>query len=175
MYEFSLKKADPELKALGIHTDDLRFNYGEVAEHLNNCKASGDEEGFYETMRWMSEQDLFFLCYFVLDLPVNDPFLIARIYEVQNLHHFTVDLWSREHFKSSVLSFGLTIWQLIHNPEERICLFSHTRVMAKNHLRRIKQTLEQNIILHKAFPDIFFANPAIASSMLLSKTSHTMW
>ena len=160
MYEFSLKKADPDLKALGIHTDDLRFNYGEVAEHLNNCKASGDEEGFYETMRWMSEQDLFFLCYFVLDLPVNDPFLIARIYEVQNLHHFTVDLWSREHFKSSVLSFGLTIWQLIHNPEERICLFSHTRVMAKNHLRRIKQTLEQNVILHKAFPDIFFANPA---------------
>jgi len=160
MYEFTLKKADPELKKLGIHTDELRHDYAASADHLNTCMATGDEAGYFKAMRWMAEQDLFFLCYFILDLPVNDPFLIARIYEVQNKHHFTVDLWSREHFKSSILSYALTIWQLIHNPEERICIFSHTRVMAKNHLRRIKQTLEQNTILHRAFPDIFFANPS---------------
>ena len=160
MLHFEPAKADPELKKLGIHSDEYRHDYVQLSLDLQEFIRTGNDGAYYEIIHHMCKVDLFFLCYFVLDLPVNHPFLLARIYEAQDLHHFTVDLWSREHFKSSILSYGLTIWQLIQNPEERICIFSHTRVMAKSHLRRIKQTLEMNTDLHQAFPDIFYSNPA---------------
>jgi predicted phage terminase large subunit-like protein len=147
------------LKALGIHQDEYRFDYVQLAKYLNECIELKNIAGYLKTIRWMSKQDLFFLCYFVLELPVNHPFLIARIYSAQDDHDFTVDLWAREHWKSTILSYALSIWQLLQSPEERIVIFSHTRVLAKSHLRRIKYCLEQNDILHKAFPEIFYSNP----------------
>jgi len=159
MFEFKPVTADPQLKELGIHEDEYRFDYVELARYLNECEETKNNAGYLKTVRWMSQQDLFFLCYFVLGMPVNHPFLIARIYQSQDDYNFTIDLWSREHFKSSILSFALPIWQILQSPEERIAIFSHTRVLAKSHLRRIKHELEQNTLLHRAFPDIFYDNP----------------
>lgn len=107
----------------------------------------------------MGREDLFFLCYFVLDLPVNHPFLLARINEVQKKSHMTIDLWAREHWKSTILTFALTIFEFLRNKEERTCIFSHTRSLAKSHLRRIKQALESNELLLEANPDVFYRYP----------------
>jgi phage terminase large subunit-like protein len=110
-------------------------------------------------VRTLAKKDLFFLLYFVLDFPVNHPFLIARIYEVQDKNDFTLDLWSREHFKSSIITCGMSIFDILQNRENRVGIFSHTGALAKKHLDRIKLILEGNDILKTAFPDIFYKNP----------------
>lgn len=157
--DFVPQKGDPELIKLGIHSNDYRADYEKISADLKMYARQDNHDEFLRVVHHMAKVDLFFLCYFVLDLPVNHPFLLARINEVQDKSHMTVDLWAREHWKSTILTFVLTIFELIRNKEERICIFSHTRALAKSHLRRIKQALESNELLLEAFPDVFYRHP----------------
>lgn len=154
-------EADPRLVEVGIHCDksDWRTDYNAVSVELKKLIQAGEEDRFLQLMRVCAQDDFLFLCYFVLDMPVSHPFLVARCYDIQDKHGNTVNLYAREHWKSSLLTFGLTIWKLIHNKNERIGIFSHTRAMAISHLRRIKQELETNLYLLNAFPDIFHLHP----------------
>ncbi len=78
-----------------------------------------------------------------------------------------LDLWAREHYKSSVLTFGLTIQDIltshgedpIYDDEVTVGIFSHTRPIAKQFLRQIKTEFERNENLKSWFPDILWANP----------------
>ena len=74
-------------------------------------------------------------------------------------HDGTLDLWAREHYKSTIITYGLPIQEIINNPEERIAIFSHTRPIAKGFLRNIKLTLEGNPPAKRWFPDVFWAMP----------------
>ena len=71
-----------------------------------------------------------------------------------------LDLWSRFHYKSSILTFGLILQEILRNPEITICIFSHTRPAAKAFLRQIKTELEVNQRLKELFSDILFTDPA---------------
>jgi len=111
-------------------------------------------------VRDLALKDLFFLLYFVLGVrSINHPWIVKRIQEVEEKHNKTLDLWSREHYKSTILTYGLVIQELLRNPEERIAIFSHTRGIAKAFLHRIKLTFEQNDLLKLTFPDILYPNP----------------
>jgi predicted phage terminase large subunit-like protein len=110
--------------------------------------------------RELCQQDLFFLLYFVLGVKtINHPWIVDRINEVQADHDKTLDLWSREHYKSTILTYALPIQEILNNPEERIAIFSHTRTIAKAFLRRIKLTFESNDLLKLLFPDVLYADP----------------
>jgi predicted phage terminase large subunit-like protein len=107
--------------------------------------------------RELCRTDLFFLLYFALGIKdVNHPWIVDRINEVQDDHDETLDLWSREHFKSTILTFGLVVQEILNNPEERIGIFSHTRMISKAFLRRIKLTFETNLFLLFLFPDVLY-------------------
>lgn len=56
---------------------------------------------------------------------------------------------------SSIISFGLTLQNILQDPEVTIGLFSFTRPMAKAFLRTLMREIESNHALHAAFPDIF--------------------
>jgi len=115
---------------------------------------------FVPTCRCLCLDDLFFLLYFGLGREdVNHPWLVARIREAEADHNGTLDLWAREHYKSTLFTYGLPIQELIHNPEERIGIFSHTRPAAKAFLRQIKLTLEGNCQVKRWFPDVFYGQP----------------
>jgi predicted phage terminase large subunit-like protein len=60
---------------------------------------------------------------------------------------------------STIITFGLTIQNIINNPEITAGIFSHTRPIAKAFLRQIKQEFENNAKLKKYFPEIFFEDP----------------
>jgi len=122
--------------------------------------AAGEIEAV-PTYRELCRNDLFFLLYFGLErTDVNDPFIIECIREVERDHVDTVDLWAREHYKSTIITYALPIQEIINNPEERIGIFSHTRPIAKGFLRQIKQTLEnKEVPVVKWFPDIFWRTP----------------
>ena len=61
-----------------------------------------------------------------------------------------------EHYKSSVITFGLTIQEILRDPEVTVGFFSHTRPIAKAFLRQIMREFEGNVLLQAAFPDVLW-------------------
>lgn len=140
------------------------LDYPRVTAHLNELLDCREDKLFYAYLRKFSEASLFFFAYFVLGLRgLNHPWLVARVREVQDDHNETLDLWFREAWKSTIISYALPIWEIREDPETSIAIFSHTRALAKGFLRRIKTTLETNKLLSAAWPEIFYANPAAES------------
>lgn len=93
--------------------------------------------------------------------------LFDRCREVQAAPDGYLDLWAREHYKSTIITFGLTILEILashgEDPliEEELTfgIFSHTRPIAKAFLRQIKVEFETNERLKRWFPDILHADP----------------
>ena len=131
--------------------------------------------------------DLYFLIRYGLRRPdIEKQWLLDRCIEVQNDPDGRLDLWAREHYKSTIITFGLTIQNILQshsttdasgipdwstqpentylNPasdgsEKTFCILSHNRPTAKAFLRQIKNELEQNELLKGWFPDVLFADP----------------
>lgn len=87
---------------------------------------------------------------------VDNDFAFRRCREVEAAPDGYLDLWSREHWKSSIITFGLTIQNILKDPEVTVGIFSHTRPIAKAFLRQIMRELEENETLHAAFPDVLY-------------------
>lgn len=85
---------------------------------------------------------------------VDNEFMFERCREVEANPNGYLDLWAREHGKSSIITFGLTLQNILQNPEITIGIFSHTRPIAKAFLRTLMREIENNRALHSAFPDI---------------------
>ena len=85
---------------------------------------------------------------------IDNQFAFDRCREVQANPDGYLDLWSREHWKSSIITFGLTLHNILNDPEITIGIFSHTRPIAKAFLRLLMREIENNRALHLAFPDI---------------------
>jgi predicted phage terminase large subunit-like protein len=113
-----------------------------------------------EVERHLAKTDLFYLLTVVLGrADLNHDWLFARCREVEAAPDGYLDLWPREHYKSTIGTFGLTIKDIINNPEVTIGLFSFTRPIAKAFLRQIKREFEGNERLRNLFPDIIWENP----------------
>lgn len=136
-----------------------KHNYSEMTRYLNKQIEAGEDKNLKNVIYSYATIDLFFLSYFVLGIPCNHPWLVSRINEIEECHNRTLDLWAREHFKSSLITYALTIQKILQNPERRCAIFSNTKSLAKKFLRRIKHTFEQNKFLQIAFSDILYENP----------------
>lgn len=107
-----------------------------------------------------ARRDLFFLMTEVLDRDdMEREWLFARCREVQASPNGHLDLWAREHYKSTIITLGLTIQDILNDPEVTVGIFSHTRPIAKGFLRQIKREFEGNEKLRHLFPDILWENP----------------
>ena len=109
--------------------------------------------------RWILE-DLYFLLRYVLRR--NDcekEWIFQRCREVQKDPNGYLDLWPRFHYKSTIITYALTIQEILRDPEVTIGIFSHTRPIAKAFLRQIKRELESNQTLQACFPEIIWADP----------------
>ena len=114
-----------------------------------------------EIARRLCLTDLYFLLWYGLGRSdIEHPWLLKRCQEVQANPNDHLDLWSREHYKSTIITFGLTIQDILNDPETTIGIFSHTRPIAKGFLRQIKREFEANELLKALFPDVLWAHPA---------------
>ena len=131
------------------------------AEAMRGAFESGGAVAFNEVRAELGRTDLFFLLVFILKLKVAmHPWIFARCRDVQRDPNDHLDLWGREHFKSSVITFALTIFDIINNPEITVAILSHTKAIARGFLKQIKKELEQNEDLWNLYPDVFYREPA---------------
>ena len=128
------------------------------------------EERERRDSRRRARVDLFYLLTEVLGRKdIKRPWLEERCAEVQASPNGHLDLWAREHYKSTIITFGKTIQDILashgddplpewNGREATIGIFSHTRPIAKGFLRQIKLEFERNQRLHALFPDIFWGD-----------------
>jgi predicted phage terminase large subunit-like protein len=114
-----------------------------------------------QSLRYLALNDLYFLIRYVLNRKdIERQWLFDRCKEIQDNPNDHIDLWAREHYKSTIITFGLTIQDILKDPEQTFGLFSHTRPIAKAFLRQIKRELESNVQLLELFPDVLWSNPS---------------
>lgn len=128
------------------------------AKFLSGCE--DNPELLENKIRVLSENDLFYLLTFTLNrADMLNPWLFARCRDVQRSPDNHLDVWAREHYKSTIITFGLTIQDIINDPEITIGLFSHTKGVARKFLAQIKTEIEMNEKLYKLWPDVFHVDP----------------
>lgn len=99
--------------------------------------------------------DLFYLLVYGMGRKDMDKdWLFARCREVQQSPNNHLDLWAREHYKSTIITIGLTILNVLQDPNITVGIFSHTRPIAKAFLRQIKREWETNLLLQAYYPCI---------------------
>lgn len=119
-----------------------------------------DPDEAHAVSRQLALTDLFFLGVYVLGRPdADNDWVFARCREVQAAPNGYLDLWAREHFKSTIITHWLTIQDILADPEVTFGIFSHTRPIAKQFLRQIKLDFERNEWLKALFPDVLWQEP----------------
>lgn len=120
------------------------------------------EDSHFESLaRDWAKRDLFFLLVYLLRrTDANRKWIFDRCREVQEAPNGYLDLWARFHYKSTLITYALTIQNILNDPELTFGIFSHTRPIAKSFLRQIKREFEANEVLKKLFPDVLWENPA---------------
>jgi len=105
------------------------------------------------------------------------PWVYKRCREVEAETDDMLDLWARGHYKSFIITYAGAIQEVLKNPEITICIFSHTKQIARAFLAQIKLSMESNDQLLRLFPDIFWGNTrqaprwSLDSGLLVKRSS----
>jgi phage terminase large subunit-like protein len=108
-------------------------------------------------VRLLCLRDRFFLLTMVLGVSVaNHPWVFERCREVEADPDEHLDLWSRGHFKSTIITYAGIIQEILRNPEIKICIFSYKADSAKLFVRQVLNAFSNNQTLLRCFPDILY-------------------
>lgn len=147
----------------------------EYYDFATRLESFEDEAEKIRLNRLLCRTDLFWLLWFGCSKHyVAKQWILDRCKEVEVSFSNTLDVWSREHFKSTLMTYGKSIQNILASHgddplpewdrETTIGILSVTRPLAKGFLREIKQTFEDNVLLKSLFPDILYDKPKNESS-----------
>jgi hypothetical protein len=122
-----------ELEQRGLENDD---------KALLACN-----DRFYLLTRLLGRDDL------------DHPWFFMMCRQVEANPDGCIDLWARAHGKTSIISIGGTIQEVLSDPEITIAIFSATKPLAEAILGQIKNEFETNDALKEIFKDDLYENP----------------
>ena len=155
----------------GLKRDDALAFYDEVL-------SSGDREA----VRYLARNDRFFLLGCVMQRPdvlgevtnARDPahptdeevedarrvseWCYARCREVEVSPDGWLDLWSRYHYKSTIITLAGSVQEILRNPDITIGILSYNKPIAHKFVDQIRRALEMPE-LTRLFPDILWQKP----------------
>ncbi|MBT1154356.1 hypothetical protein J1C56_01995 [Aminobacter anthyllidis] len=106
-------------------------------------------------LAYLGSVDRFFLLADILGRhDILHPWLYDRCREVELAPYGHIDLWAREHGKSSVITFAGSIQEIVNDPEITIGIFSHTRKIAKAFVKQIRGEFDRNERFREIYADI---------------------
>lgn len=138
---------------------------------LFDCWSMLEPSQLVEQQRLAIRTDLYFLLRYVFNrTDIEHPWMLERIREVERNPDGYLDLWARDHRKSTIITYAKTIQDILashgdsplpdwQGMEPTFGIFSHTRGIASEFVRQIKQELESNETLITLFPDVLYTNP----------------
>lgn len=117
-----------------------------------------------EAIRALAKNDRFYLLVRILGrVDCLHDWIYARCREVEADPDDHIDIWAREHYKSTVITFAGIIQEILKDSEITIGIFSHTKNVAEKFVMQIKQELETNKLLLWAFSDVLYDRPEAQS------------
>ena len=136
--------------------DEARAKYAELLTELQERHPAL----IYPNLAVLGILDRYFLLTVLLGRrDALHPWVYARCREVEAEPDEYLDLWAREHFKSTIITIAGAVQEIVRDPETRIGIFSHTTPDAKKALRVIMREFEGNEMLKNAYPDVLWADP----------------
>ena len=148
-------------------------SHNEANEHYDEIIADCDATGDYLPLKLYGKHDRFFLLTRLCKRDDADkPWLYERCREVEQSPDGHLDLWARDHYKSTLITFAGNIQDILNNPEITIGIFSHVRPLAKDFLGQIKMEFETNEELKDLYPDILYRGDSLANWMGLERLGH---
>lgn len=150
----------------------MSFNFQTYSEQLrallSSFKPNAPET--VASLRALCRSDLYFLLTEVMGRrDLANEWHWGRMQEIQAEPDGCIDIWFREAGKSSIITVGLTLQNILqshgHDPspewktEPSFLILSHVRPLAKAFLRMIQQELVANDMLKLWFPDILYQDP----------------
>lgn len=106
--------------------------------------------------------DLWFIAAFILQIPnANHPFVVSQAQVVENgPPSMTLDIWSRGHFKSSLITAAETIQYHLKWPEYCSLIMSYKKGLAEKLTDSTRRAYEMEF-MQFLFPDELYSNPSV--------------
>ena len=122
-------------------------DYDKGGTDLAGIRALALEDRYYLLVKLMGRTDML------------HEWVFERCREVQRQPDGYLDLWAREHYKSTIITIGGIIQEVLKDSDTTVGIFSHTAPIAKGFLAQIKREFEGNAPMKMAFPDVLWADP----------------
>ena len=99
--------------------EDMALLHDRAAAKMLYARVSGPED-----LRCLCLHDLFFLMVYGCERKdMDNDWCFARCREVQRAPDGYLDLWAREHYKSTIITVGLTLQDILRDPEITVGIF----------------------------------------------------
>ena len=149
-------KASPDLVAF-VDSDELHaYDYDTALDFYKQVV----EIASNADLAFLGATDRFFLLTNLLGrFDILNPWLYDRCREVELEPDGFLDLWARDHRKSTIITFAGAVQEIINDPEITIGIFSHTKGIAVKFVAQIKREFESNNDIRSLYPDICWLKP----------------
>jgi len=145
---------------------NYKFDYYKLVDKVAEVNKFSPEErkanpllNEINIFRNIIQEDLWFFVYFVMKNPLaNHPFIVEACKEIESEKGDSLEVWARDHLKTTIISVGRTCQKILNDPERRIGIFSAVRPLAVKIQNLIKRLFESNFLI-ACFPDILYVDP----------------
>lgn len=128
--------------------------YERIAEFYRHVQSQGEA-----AIRWLVLRDRYFLLTCVMGrADAANRWCFDRCREVEREPDGILDLWSRYHYKSTIITLAGSVQEILRDPEITIAVISYNNATAQDFVDQIRRELESET-LKRLFPTVLLEKP----------------